>query len=280
MPPMSAPAAVPVLMYHHVSPRPGLVTMAPQAFDAQMAWLAGNGWHTLSAAEFAAYLAGAETPPKSVLITFDDGYLDNWVHAFPILRRHGLRAVIFGITGWIGDGAPRPHAEQAGAPECPDHKGCKAAVAAGSADAVMLRWSEVEAMEAAGVCELGSHTHTHTRWDRQLPPGAPRLEALGEDLQRSAEALRTRLGRSVSALAWPQGYYQPDYLAVAQGAGFSQLYTTRRRCNPRRASPLEVGRLAAKDGTGWLARSLFVQSRPWLARAYERLRRGGEGGGT
>lgn len=278
MPAMPAPAAVPVLMYHHVSPRPGLVTMAPQVFEAQMAWLARHGWHALSAAEFAAHLAGAGIARRSVLITFDDGYLDNWVHAFPILRRHGLRALIFAVTGALGDGPARPHAGQPGAPDCPDHKACKAAAAAGRADAVMLRWSEVEAM--AGVCELGSHTHTHTRWDRQLPDGSARLAALEEDLQRSAETLRARLGHAVSHLAWPQGYYQPDYLAVAQRAGFSHLYTTRRRPNPPGASPLEVGRLAAKDGTGWLARSLFVQSRPWLARAYERVRRGGEGGAT
>lgn len=280
MPPMPAPAAVPVLMYHHVGPRPGLVTMAPQEFEAQMAWLADRGWNALSAAEFAGFLAGAETPPRSVLITFDDGYLDNWVHAFPILRRHGLRAVIFGITGVIGDGPRRARADQPGATDCPDHKACKAAMASGQPDAAMLRWSEVEAMEAAEVCELASHTHTHTRWDRRIPAGEARLAALGDDLQRSAETLRARLGRKVTHLAWPQGYYQQNYLAVAQRAGFDQLYTTRRRPNPRGASPLEVGRLAAKDGTLWLARSLFIHSRPWLAQVYERLRGGGDGGGT
>ena len=91
---MKAARALPVLMYHHVSPSPGLVTVAPATFAAHMHWLAEHGWTTVGCREAAAFLAGQPLPAKSVLVTFDDGYLDNWVYAHPVLARHGQRAVL------------------------------------------------------------------------------------------------------------------------------------------------------------------------------------------
>ncbi|WP_333903560.1 polysaccharide deacetylase family protein, partial [Achromobacter insolitus] len=108
---MNAPN-VPVLMYHHVTPAGGMIAATPDVFEAQISRLARAGYQSLSAGEFAAYLAGGAVPERSVLITFDDGYLNNWVHAHPVLARHGMRAVLFTITGWIGDGPVRPHAGQ------------------------------------------------------------------------------------------------------------------------------------------------------------------------
>ena len=107
---------VPVLMYHHVTPAGGMIAATPDVFEDQIARLARAGYQSLSADQFAACLAGAPVPERSVLITFDDGYLNNWVHAHPVLARHGMRAVLFIITGWIGDGPVRPHAGRARCP--------------------------------------------------------------------------------------------------------------------------------------------------------------------
>ncbi|PTN52079.1 hypothetical protein DAI43_06145, partial [Achromobacter xylosoxidans] len=118
---MNAPN-VPVLMYHHVTPAGGMIAATPDVFEAQISRLARAGYQSLSADQFAAYLAGGAAPERSVLITFDDGYLNNWVHAHPVLARHGMRAVLFTITGWIGDGPVRPHAGQGvPLPATPDH---------------------------------------------------------------------------------------------------------------------------------------------------------------
>lgn len=70
--------AVPVLMYHHVSPAAGAVTVSPVHFADQMAMLAREGYTTLGARAFSEFLAGKPVPAKSVVLTFDDGYLDNW----------------------------------------------------------------------------------------------------------------------------------------------------------------------------------------------------------
>jgi peptidoglycan/xylan/chitin deacetylase (PgdA/CDA1 family) len=81
---------IPVLMYHHISPSSGCLTTSPENFERQMAWLARSGWNTLGADEFSHYLKHGKAPRKSILLTFDDGYLDNWVYAHPVLERHGL----------------------------------------------------------------------------------------------------------------------------------------------------------------------------------------------
>ena len=109
---MSLGVPLPVLMYHHISPKPGLVTCSPDNFRAHMQWLVENGWKTLSTDRFHADSGNRRGAEKSVLVTFDDGYLDNWVHAHPVLKEFGQRATLFPDHRLDGRGAVRPHAGQ------------------------------------------------------------------------------------------------------------------------------------------------------------------------
>lgn len=261
---------LPVLMYHHVSPKPGLVTCSPENFRAQMRWLAENGWKTLSTADFSAALAAGSWPKKSVLVTFDDGYLDNWVHAHPVLAEFGQRATIFLITGWIGDGLART-----GMPDVPTHKQAMAAAAEGKLDAAFMRWSEVEAMRAAGTADFHSHTHTHTRWDRKIADQAARDAALAEDLAASRATLAARLGEATPHLCWPQGYFDAAYQRIAREAGFSHLYTTEHGVVRAGCDAARLPRLVAKDrGASWFGRRMSIYGRPWLSALYLGLKSG------
>ncbi|PKO84464.1 MAG: hypothetical protein CVU17_02365 [Betaproteobacteria bacterium HGW-Betaproteobacteria-11] len=272
---MNIARAIPVLMYHHVSPTPGLVTISPENFRAQMAYLAQNGWRTIGSRELEDFFAGKPLPEKSLMLTFDDGWLDNWLHAHPILREFGLKAVLFLITGWIGDGPPRALAvtDDGTAPSCPTrfpaHRVCMEKVRGGQADEVMLRWSEVEAMRAAGSFEFHSHTHTHTRWDKIEADAAPRREKLAADLAVSCQALQAHLGETSAHLCWPQGYHDDDYKQAATEGGFRYLYTTRPdTCTPSTAAG-NIPRIVVKDrGAGWLARRLWLYRQPGLTRLY------------
>lgn len=266
-------------MYHHVSPQPGLVTISPENFAAQMAWLAGKGYHTASCADLENFLAGQPLPARSVLLSFDDGYLDNYVHAYPILRRHGLHAVVFAVTDWIGDGPHRPLAGETGeigeigAPAMLNHRACYEAIAAGRSDEAVMRWSEVERTQAAGVFEFHSHTASHTRWDKVSADAAEKSAALGEDLARSRQALHRHLGACSSHLCWPQGYFDADYQAAARAQGFTHLYTTRPGTVCPAADPASLPRIVVKDrGAGWLASRLRLYGSPTLARWYGRLK--------
>lgn len=274
---MTSATAIPVLMYHHVSPNPGLATVAPACFAAQMAGLTQAGYATLGADDFLAFFTeGRAVPQKSVLITFDDGYLDNYVHAFPILRRHQLRATIFAITGRIGDGAARACAEDASPlPDCPDHRGCKAAIAAGQADTVMLRWSEIERMRASNTLEIHSHTHEHRRWDREYPQTAERLAALEEDLTRSRETLKARLGIASRHLCWPWGHRAEGYTELAEKLGFTAQYSTLPGANTRHTDRRYIHRFPVKDRAGnWLPLRLWIYRHPTVSALYRRLHGG------
>lgn len=259
---------LPVLMYHHVSPNPGLVTVSPAAFRAQMEGIARDGWKTIGCRELEDFFAGRPLPEKSVLLTFDDGYLDNFVHAHPILAELGLHAMLFIVTGWIGEGKVR-----SGNQECPNHKECKRRIAAAESDSVMLRWSEVETMASAGTFEFHSHTHTHTRWDKTLPSGKERLDAMANEFEQSRTTIKSRLGFDDRHLCWPQGYYQNDYVDLAARMGFDHCYTTRPTMNRCGGDSLHIGRVVTKEtGGSWTAQRLRIYSTPWLGKLYSYLK--------
>lgn len=265
--------AIPVLMYHHVSPVPGLVTITPENFRAQMRYLATHGWHTIGLDTLARFLSGEALPERSIVVTFDDGYLDNWVYAHPAMAEHGLHGVIFLVTGWVGDGPARPHAGNGDVPTTLSHKACMEAVRTGRTDAAMLRWSEVQAMHEAGTFEFHSHTHSHTRWDRTETDAAGRDRGLTEDLERSRATLHGQFGDAGTHLCWPQGYYDDAYCVVARRAGFSHLYTVRRgACLPTTPRE-EIPRIVVKDKpAAWLGRRLEIYRRPWLSWLYAHVR--------
>jgi peptidoglycan/xylan/chitin deacetylase (PgdA/CDA1 family) len=110
----SREVTVPILMYHYVSVPPADadvyrhdLSVTPQRFRQQMGWLADNGYHTVTLYDLLyALTRGRSLPPKSVILTFDDGYVDNYKNAFPILKRHGMVASFFVLTGPIDEGNP------------------------------------------------------------------------------------------------------------------------------------------------------------------------------
>lgn len=270
---MVSASAVPILMYHHVSPEPGLVTVRPAYFQAQMAWLAKQGWMTLTLDQLAGFLTGKPVPKKSVVITFDDGYLDNWVYAHPVLEQFGLHGSIFLITGQLGYGTPRSHAAQGKPTKVLNHSQCKQALSVGRADDVMLRWSEISAMRAAGSFEFHSHTHTHTRWDQVVLNPHDREDQLAKDLDASANCLRVNLGDTTPHLCWPQGYYDDNYLSIGQTCGFRYFYTTAAGTTSPGSNALQIPRIVVKDRpAGWLERRLAIYSRPRFAHFYDAMK--------
>ena len=266
---MKAAKALPILMYHHVSPNPGLVTVSPVAFHAHMVALAKAGWQTAGLQTVEAFFTGEPVPAKTCIVTFDDGYLDNGVHAAPVLTELGMKAVIFTVTGWMGDGAPR-----SGGQDSPDHRECKRRIAAGDADSVILRWSEAERLQAAGVFEFHSHTHSHARWDKTIADSAARKSALLADLTASRSALQQRLGIESRHLCWPQGYFDPMYIESARSVGFHHLYTTVPTIN-RPATPTDrIARFVTKERPGkWLEQRTRLYANPLLGTLYSWIKR-------
>lgn len=241
---------VPVLMYHHVSPSGSFINASPRNFEDQLAWLSRHGYRSLGSDEFAGHLAGQPVPARSVLITFDDGYLDNWVYAYPLLKKYGFRALIFLVTSWMGGGSVRPHLGQEALPPTPEHRECERLIESGRADDVALRWSEIRAMQADGTFEFHSHTHTHTRWDKSAR-AAEKNTMMARELAESRASLEEHLGEVSQHLCWPQGYFDGDYVRLAQEAGFRYLYTTQAFGQNRAGTdPAGIYRFAVRNAPG------------------------------
>ncbi|EDW5780698.1 polysaccharide deacetylase family protein [Salmonella enterica] len=249
-------------MYHHVSQRKGLITISIDTFREQMRWLAKNGWKTVTTDEMELFYQGGELPRKSVMLTFDDGYLDNWFNVFPVLKEFNLNAHIFLITGLIGDGPARYF--------CADkysHHDCEMQIAMGNADSVMLRWQEVREMYDSGLVEFHPHTHTHTRWDKkEFTPELTKI-LLRSDIILSRECMKEKMGRCSQHLCWPEGHYNQEYMKIAQELGFNFLYTTERRVNCIKNGTIQLGRISTKERehSGWLKRRLFCYTMPFFS---------------
>ncbi len=270
---MNQAQTVPVLMYHHVSPVEGMITVSSANFEHQLQWLRSHGYHSLTCDEFAGHLAGRPVPERSILITFDDGYLDNWVYAYPLMKRYGFHGVIFLVTSWIGDGPVRACLGQNELPETPSHRECEDRIEQGRADEVMLRWSEIEAMRADGVFEFHSHTHTHTRWDLS-PEKADKNRHMSEELALSRAALQDRLGEVSEHFCWPQGYFDADYVRIAQDAGFRYLYTTKPFGQNRAGTdPAHIFRFAVRNTSGQsVGRRIRVAAHPVIGPMFNRYK--------
>lgn len=250
---------VPVLMYHHVTPEGGSLSCSVRNFDSQLKALVKRGYHTLTAEQFARFLKGEPVPEKSVVLTFDDGYLNNFVYAHPILQKYNLHALMFLITKHIHEGGIRPVMGSSDVlPSSPGHYECQRLIADGRANEVMLRWEEVREMQRHRTFSFHSHTHTHIRWDLSEDV-ANKNTAVRHDLLQAQEQLKLHLGEVSAHHCWPQGYFDADYVRIAQELGFEHLYTTEPYgFNVAQGDPAHIYRIASKNKSGlWLLQRLW-----------------------
>ena len=262
---------VPVLMYHHVTPAGGMINVSPENFEAQLAWLKAKGYQSLTTDQFAAHLNGDAAPRHSVLLTFDDGYLDNWLFAYPLLKKYGLKATVFLVTSWNQQGPVRT---QKTAPTLFTHHECEQRIDTGHSDDVIMRWSEIQAAREEGTFEFHSHTHTHTRWDLG-PQSEQKNSHIRQELQGSRATLQQQLGQVSEHFCWPQGYFDPDYVRIAREEGFRYLYTTRAFGQNRPGTdPGHIYRFAVRNTSGQsVGRRIQVAEHPVIGPVFNGWKR-------
>lgn len=156
---LDAPSAVPVLVYHSVGPDNGHpvwrhLSLPVEVFEAQMAWLRREGYHPVSLYDVHAHVAkGASLPERAIALTFDDGFLDNWVYAHPILERYGFRATLFLCPAFVQEGTGA-RSQAHSAPPSDERLPWWG----------YLRWDEVRAMAGSGVFDIQAHGLTHRQY--------------------------------------------------------------------------------------------------------------------
>ncbi|MFN8525921.1 MAG: polysaccharide deacetylase family protein [Chloroflexota bacterium] len=195
---------VPILMYHQVTrrPDPGFrkYAVGDVAFSRQMRWL-GLARYTAYTMDdlLAARERGRTLPPRSVIITFDDGFRDCLDSAVPALARHRFTATFFVVTGLMGEHSAWLVSER-------------------GLSLALMDWHAARELEQHGFrCE--SHSVTHPRL------AAVSTERCAEELRASRDALAAELGRDVRHLAYPYGSYSSDVAAQAVATGYATACT-------------------------------------------------------
>ena len=227
---------VPILMYHKINPdrrSGGLgLRVPPQEFAWEMAYLKKNGYHTVDMGTVLNhYQNGAGIPKKPIIITFDDGYQDNYLYALPILKKNGFTATVFVITNTIGgfnDFDLKAKIE-------PKNK--------------MMNWSEIRAMDANGIT-IGSHTLDHPHLTKITPSEAKR------QIIESKKLLEKGLGKRVRYFCYPYGDVNPAIVQWVKESGYEAATTTKPGLASARLNPYLLNRIRI---TGHFNHQIFIQ---------------------
>lgn len=190
-----------VLMYHGIGDfdsvrDPEHLFIPVHAFTGQMRYLQRTGYHVLSEEEYLEWLDGRPLQRRSVLLTFDDGYVSVLKHAAPLLAGLGIPAVCFVCPGLLGG-------QSTWMPEPARHE--------------LMDVSQLAELVAAGIA-LGVHGLDHTALEA-LSPGETDRHARG-----AAEVLHQRLGVRARTFAYPYGAHSATARQAVSAAGFEAAF--------------------------------------------------------
>ena len=191
-------AYVPILMYHYISVPPSSsdrlrvgLSVPPDLFESQMKLLIDNGFHTISLFDLYEHLAiGKPLPDKPIILTFDDGYVDNYTNAFPILKKYGMTATFFVLTGPPDAGDPG-----------------------------YLTWDMIKEMSDAGL-DIQLHSRAHIDLRRRD------YDYLFFQLYGGRQSIEGHTGKPVVFIAYPSGKYDEAVLRFLTTHHFWAALTT------------------------------------------------------
>jgi glycosyltransferase involved in cell wall biosynthesis/peptidoglycan/xylan/chitin deacetylase (PgdA/CDA1 family) len=240
-------AGLRILMYHRVTDaHPGDRLCVPvDHFARQMRYLHEQGYHAISVSQAVRWLTmGTALPARAVVITFDDGYEDNFLHAAPVLARYGFPAGFFVPSGFIASSANGRQADDR-----------------------PMSWEQLRELVARGH-EIGAHSIHHHRLTR-LDPVEMSWEVRG-----SKETLAHHLQRPVESFCYPAGDYNDLVKRAVKASGYLGACTVEPGANHPGADPFALKRteISAFDSL-WDFEKKLAGAYDWLHLAVQQVQR-------
>ena len=229
-----APSGIPILEYHMITADParkvGSYCVLPEDFREQLDYLAEQGYTTITMLEYMKARKGKmELPEKPIVLTFDDGYDNNYLEMLPILEEHGMKAVVYMVTNQIGQ------------------KG-------------YLTWDQLREMQERGV-EIGSHTANH------LPLTALSREERADEVQLSKLLMEWNGIRTVFSLSYPNGKYDDSLPQLLKESEYLTAVTGDPGLNTFRTNPYLMQRVNIPDSPfGMTAFRLRLLKAEWMTK--------------
>jgi peptidoglycan/xylan/chitin deacetylase (PgdA/CDA1 family) len=216
-------SAIPVLLYHAVDGSGSVGSVEPALLRRQLEFLSGHGYVGLKCSDvFSSLLKTpsrkSEMSASGVALTFDDAYASFAGVVLPLLKEFGFTATVFPVVEKIG--GVSDWGRLAGVPARP-----------------LMDWSELKDAVSEGI-EVGSHGLTH-RYLPELP-----LSELAREIKESKDRLEQALGVEVSTFCYPYGAYNETVQEMVRHAGYLQSCAMNYDICGRRASPMEMPRIA------------------------------------
>lgn len=204
---------VPILAYHRLGENSSAMTISPAKFREQMAYLADRGYRVVGLNDLLAFLHGQRAlPPRSVVISFDDGHQSIYNDAFPVLREYGFPATIFVYSDYVNRGG--------------------------------LTWNQLEEMRSSGLITVLPHSKTHANLVRreQGETLTAYRKRLGQEIVDPAKLLSRKLSEDIFAFAYPYGDTNEEVTQVLRRQGYRMGLTVQPGGNAIFASPFLLRR--------------------------------------
>lgn len=183
------PRTVMVLNYHKVVDEHMSLSVPLADFEQHMKWLKEYGYTSITPEELYEFIVnGSELPEKPVLITFDDGYKDNYTNAYPIMKKYGFKGTIFVVTGFLG---------------VYDN---------------YMTWEQAKELADNGF-SIESHTYSHKSMTEASD------EEISKELTKSRDTIKNKLGIDADFMAYPTGTYNLHIAELVQKAGYKGAFT-------------------------------------------------------
>ncbi len=198
---------VPVLLYHKIDLPTADVKIRgaftyPRKFEKQISYLKKKGFEFYTAGELIDfYLERGEFPKKSVVVTFDDGWKDNYTNAFSILKKYGAKATIFLVPSCVGKTTDKVTAE-------------------GEAKREHLAESDILEMSKSGVFEFASHSFNHKLF-HQISEKEIEFE-----VTESKKFIENLTQKECATFAYPAGFFTDFAKEAIKRAGYKAAFTT------------------------------------------------------
>ena len=230
-----------VLCYHSVHPSKPFASANPELFEAHLRWVKQH-CDIIRFAQARETVRCGDRQKPAVAITFDDGYADNYEHAFPLLAKYGISAIFFLTAGLLEKDAEVLHRFER-------------IRRAPREDVRPLEWAQVREMRSAGM-DVGTHTYSHPNLARLDPAAAAR------ELAWSKQITEQQLGEPVRWMAYPFGkprlHFTPETQRLAAAAEYESaaavLFRALRASDSQFATPRFF---VARDGVATLAKKVL-----------------------
>jgi len=178
--------AIPALMYHSINQTPRGWTkdlcVPPDVFEAQMRFLREQGYNVVTARQAVVLLKSRQNVSKTVVLTFDDGYEDNYTTAFPLLKKYGFRGNFYVIGKDVGETINR------------------------NGVAKYMSYAQLKEMHQQGM-EIGSHSMSHD------PLTAIKPNFLPWEIYQPLNLFYEKMGFWIAGIAYPNGSYNDAVIA-------------------------------------------------------------------